>query len=220
VPTAAELKTRLHQQYLGDPPESWRVRLHRALSWLARAEQETDDLDARFVFQWIALNAAYARELGREEGERMRFQHFVDELVALDAQGSLHDALFRQFTGPIRVLIENRHVFEPFWTALRTHDSSGQWEVSFAGARRLATAAILDRDTRTVLSIVFDRLYVLRNQIVHGGATWNSRVNREQLRDAVAILGALLPALLDIMIAHPQHDLGGVLYPVVSGAVA
>lgn len=28
-----------------------------------------------------------------------------------------------------------------------------------------------------ILSILFDRLYVLRNQLVHGGATWNSDVN-------------------------------------------
>ena len=47
----------------------------------------------------------------------------------------------------------------------------------------------------TVLSIVFDRLYVLRNQLVHGGATWNSQVNRQQLRDGVAILGTLVPLI-------------------------
>jgi len=215
VPTAAELKCRLQAHCDSDPPEPWRVRLHRALSWPARAERETGDPDARFVFLWIALNAAYASDLAREEGERVRFQRFVGGLVALDAGGALHDALFHQFSGPIRVLIENRFVFEPFWTALRTHDSSGQWETSFANARRRATAAIVDRDTATVLSIVFDRLYVLRNQIVHGGATWNSRVNRAQLRDAVAILGVLVPAVLGIMLAHPHHDHGEVLYPVV-----
>ncbi|OBY90989.1 hypothetical protein A6723_020470 [Pseudomonas sp. AU11447] len=39
-----------------------RLRVHRALSWLDRAEQ-ADDLDGRFIFLWIAFNAAYACEI-------------------------------------------------------------------------------------------------------------------------------------------------------------
>lgn len=33
-------------------------------------------------------------------------------------------------------------------------------------------------DPATVLSMVFDRLYVLHNQFVVGATTWNSKVNR------------------------------------------
>lgn len=40
-------------------PQSSSIRVHRAISWLGRAEAETDDHDARFIFLWIALNAAY-----------------------------------------------------------------------------------------------------------------------------------------------------------------
>ena len=38
------------------------LRVHRALSWLGRAEQFAIqvDPDAQFVFLWIAFNAAYA----------------------------------------------------------------------------------------------------------------------------------------------------------------
>jgi hypothetical protein len=191
------------------------TRLHRAISWLARAQRETADTDACFIFQWIALNAAYAREFSRDESERDRFGKFVVTLVSLDRQQTLHHALFEQFSGPIRTLIDNRFVFEPFWIALREHDSSNRWENAFAGSRRAAMAAILGKDTATVLSIVFDRLYVLRNQLVHGGSTWNSQVNRSQLRDGVAILGTLLPLVLSIMLDHPDHDFGEVLYPMV-----
>ena len=38
------------------------IRIHRALSWLQRAEQ-CDDEDGRFVFLWIAFNAAYANDI-------------------------------------------------------------------------------------------------------------------------------------------------------------
>ena len=60
--------------------------------------------------------------------------------------------------------------------------------------------------------MVFDRLYVLRNQLVHGGATWNSSVNRAQVRDGAAILGFLLPVFVDLMMDNPRR-LGQTLLP-------
>mgnify|MGYP001233751135 CR=1 FL=1 len=212
--TAAELKDR-HRQIRDQEPEALRLRIHRALSWLIRSEQEHTDPDLRFVLQWIALNAAYAREFGREETERTRAKAFLDTLVGLDAQKRLHQALFQQFTGPIRTLIDNKFTFEPFWTAMRTHDASNRWEEGFANCKKAAFAAVMQGDTTKVLGIVFDRLYVLRNQLVHGGATWNSQVNRAQLTDAVAILGTLVPLIIAVMMDHPNQDYGDALSPVV-----
>jgi len=211
--TAFALKER-HREIRDGQPDALRLRIHRALSWLTRSEQEADDPDTRFILQWIALNAAYAREFGREETERDRARGFVETLVRLDANKRLHQALFQQFTGPIRTLIDNKFTFEPFWTAMRTHDSSGRWEESFANSKKAAFAAVMQGDTSKVLGIVFDRLYVLRNQLIHGGATWNSQINRAQVADGIAILGTLVPLVLAIMMEHPQ-DYGDVLYPVV-----
>ena len=212
--TAAELKDR-HRQIREQEPDALRLRIHRALSWLIRSEQEESDPDLRFVLQWIAMNAAYAREFGREETERTRAKAFLDTLVTLDTQKRLHQALFQQFTGPIRTLIDNKFTFEPFWTAMRTHDASNRWEEGFANSKKAAFAAVMQGDTTKVLGIVFDRLYVLRNQLVHGGATWNSQVNRAQLTDAVAILGTLVPLIISVMMDHPEQDYGDALYPVV-----
>lgn len=209
-----ELKARLRPLLHAGTAQDWRVRLHRAISWLERSEREGEDLDARFVFQWIALNAVYARDFV-DATERERARHLIETVVGLDTGQRLHDALFRQFTGPIRILLENRYVFAPFWTALRDHDSSGCWKEQFTASRRLALRAIMRGDTATLLSVVFDRLYVLRNQLVHGGATWNSKVNRDQLRDAVAILEVLVPQVIAVILEHPEVDLGEVLYPVV-----
>jgi len=44
----------------GDFPENLGLRVHRALSWLQRAEMADDDFDAAFIFYWIAFNASYA----------------------------------------------------------------------------------------------------------------------------------------------------------------
>ena len=212
--TVLSLKER-HREIRDDQPEALRLRVHRALSWLIRSEQEVDDQDARFIFQWIALNAAYAREFGREETERERARVFIQALVGLDEERSLHQALFSQFTGPIRTLIDNKFTFEPFWTAMRTHDSSDRWEVSFTNGKKAALSAIMQGDTVKLLGIVFDRLYVLRNQLIHGGATWNSQINRAQIADGATILGTIVPLVIAIMMEHPKQDYGDALYPVV-----
>lgn len=112
MPTTLELSERFKAIPQESTTDAWRVRIHRALSWLARADAEPDDPDARFLFLWIALNAAYAREMGLAETERDRLRDFLARLVALDQAGHLHATLFGQFTGPIRTLIENKHVYQ------------------------------------------------------------------------------------------------------------
>ncbi len=74
--TAATLKAMLAG--CGDAhAEASRIRPHRAISWLARAEAEASNYDARFVFLWIAFNAAYARELALEGSAREQLDTFL-----------------------------------------------------------------------------------------------------------------------------------------------
>ncbi len=211
---AARLKAKFAQR-IDEHDESTRVRLHRALSWIGRAESEQDDHDARFVFLWIAFNAAYANEVALDGRARDQLAVFFNRLVTLDARERMASLLLSQFTGPIRTMIRNKYVFEPFWRALREHDSSGRWETRFKDDNQLAMRAVMEGGTEHVLAVVFDRLYVLRNQLVHGGATWNSRVNREQVRDGSNLLMSLVPLLVELMIEHPHGGYGEILYPVL-----
>lgn len=214
----ASVSARLKKQFracIEQHDESARVRLHRAISWLARAEAEDDDNDARFVFLWIAFNAAYAREFALEGSAREQLNGFFEHLLRLDAGKRIAALLLQHFSGPIRTMVANRYVFEPFWRALRSHDSSGRWETSLAAGTKAATRAMLDNRVDIVLSVVFDRLYVLRNQLVHGGATWNSKVNRAQVRDGAHILMALVPLVIELMVEHPEADFGEILFPVL-----
>ncbi|HUR41482.1 MAG TPA: hypothetical protein VM240_09985 [Verrucomicrobiae bacterium] len=177
--TAQQLKDKLKR--LGEAvPEKSRVRLHRAISWLKRAEQEEGDHDARFIFLWIAFNAAYAREFGFEKPERDLLKGFLAALVKVDDERLIQKVVFEQFTGPVRLLIDNKYVFDPFWRALRDHDGSNEWGMRFEQDKRAALRSVMSNDTVKVLGVIFDRLYVLRNQLVHGGATWNGKVNRRQ----------------------------------------
>ena len=204
-----------HKQVAEQHTEPSRVRLHRAISWLGRAEKETEDWDAQFIFLWIAFNAAYAREFGIHNSERDELGRYIATVLSVDREHRLRQLMSSTFSGPVRTLIENKFVFEPFWRALRDHDGSGRWESQFAASKVAAMKSVMANDTGTVLSIVFDRLYVLRNQLVHGGATWNSKLNREQVKDGARLLTAIVPLLIELMLDHPEVEFEAILYPVV-----
>ena len=200
-------------------PQALTLRVHRALSWLCRAEAEETDDDAAFIFYWIAFNAAYAQEgrapITAASTERSRFQAYFDTVVDLDDRQRVYQAIWSQFSNSIRLLLDNRFVFEPFWRAQHGHDLSESWETSFRQSKTATNKALQSRDTPVILSILFDRLYVLRNQLMHGGATWNSGVNRDQVRDGCAILGFLVPIFIDLMMDNPDMEWSDPHYPVV-----
>jgi hypothetical protein len=64
-------------------------------------------------------------------------------------------------------------------------------------------------------SILLSRIYTLRNQLIHGGATWGSSVNRDQVRDCVGFMGKLVPLVIEVMLDHPETLWGDACYPVV-----
>ena len=198
-------------------PEPLGLRVHRAISWLGRAEDEADDHDVRFILLWVAFNAAYAQDVGGADssGERSAFRMFFDALVRFDDSKRIYKVVWQRFPGEIRVLLNNQYVFAPFWSHHNGIDGFENWAASLAASQRVIATAMAQQDTSRLLSIVFDRLYVLRNQLVHGGSTWNSSVNRQQVKDGAAVLGALMPVFIDIMMDQPGQDWGTPFYPVV-----
>lgn len=207
-----------HRELRDGFPETMSLRVHRAISWIGRAEECTHDADARFIFLWIAFNAAYADERtfqDAHQNERSSFQDYFGHLVALDGDKRIYNALWQRFAGPVRLLMSNRYVYNPFWLHQNGINGFEDWEARFRASARFFNECFQDGDASRALSAVFDRLYVLRNQLVHGGATWNSSVNRNQVRDGSAILKFLLPVFVDLMMDHPHGDWGSPFYPVV-----
>lgn len=218
-----ELKAKQRRLRAGFPDDMG-LRVHRAISWVGRAEQETDDPDAAFIYLWIAFNAAYADATDPGDSaypsERRRFRDVLEQLVCLDAERRLHRAVWTRFQGPIRQLMANRYVFQPFWRCQAGSGDDQDWDQKFVSSARRFTSALKAGDTERVLSMMFDRLYMLRNQMMHGGTTWNSRVNRSQVEDGAAILSVLLPVMIDLMLDNPHEDWGTPCYPVVGGAAS
>ncbi len=219
-PTFANLKER-QQAERADYPDHSSTRIHRALSWLQRAEQCGDDHDARFIFLWISFNAAYAQRLSEHETptERTAFRSFIDLLAGMDDNQSLFQVLLNS-ADIIRRLMENQYVFNLFWKFPHRESGARGWKNKFSKDQATVNKALREGGTQTVLNHVFPRLYVLRNQLLHGGATWNGSVNRAQVRDGSNLLATIVPIVIQVLMDHPQAFDTPLTYPVVTAAAA
>jgi hypothetical protein len=192
------------------------LRVHRSLSWFGRACAEDDDTDVRFILLWIAFNAAYASDIDVEAGgDREKFRLFFKTLIDLDPERRIYNSVWERFPHEIRLFLDNRFIYAPFWAHQNGQPGYEDWEERLARSKHAISRAMARQDTPIILSILFDRLYVLRNQLVHGGATWCSKVNRDQVRDGGAILMHLVPIFIDIMMDNRAHAWGMPFYPVV-----
>ena len=198
------------------------LRLRRSISWLGRAERELfehrpPDPDAAFVFYWIAFNATYAEDNAHPDGttEREKFNAYFGNVVKLDDQGLMYNAIWDRFSDEVRSFMDNRFVYEPFWKHYNGIDGHADWKDRFEREKRRFHRAVGRMDTVAVLRATFDRMYVLRNQIVHGGATHRGSVNRRQVQDGARIMAFLSPLFVDLMMDNPDLEWGKPYYPVV-----
>ena len=214
--TYEALKAYHRAERAGWQNESLSLRVHRALSWLQRAEQVDQDPDSHFIFLWISFNAVYANETPKtyEISESEMFNRFLEKLCELDQDRALNELIWTRYSGAIRVLLENRFVFGPFWAHQSGSISVEEFETRFRRHKTAAHAALAG-NTPKLLSNLFSNLYTLRNQLLHGGSTWNSGVNREQVRVGAQILGDLVPVIIEIMMRNPATLWGEPKYPVV-----
>ena len=211
-----QLKER-HREIRDSLPENISLRIHRALSWLQCSEQQDND-DAKFIFLWIAFNSAYAHEIEdrKQFRERKVLVNFLKLLHEVDSDKMLYGIVWDEFPKSIRLLLSNKFVFQRFWDHQNMKISENEWLSSFERSRISAQRALGKMDTVKVLAILFDRLYTLRNQLIHGGATWNSAVNRNQIKDGVSILSILVPVIISIMLNKNPMIIGKACYPVTN----
>jgi hypothetical protein len=198
--------------------DSLGLRVHRSISWLQRAAQEHDDPDAAFVFLWIAFNSAYSQDIGiaYHVSEKGRFKSFLSTLLSFDQEDRIYHLVWTRFPHEIRLVLENQYVFGPFWNHQNGLEGYDDWLDKLDASVKKAKVALSAKDTERVLNELFDRLYVLRNQIIHGGSTWAGAVNRSQVRDGSEILGSLIPVFVDLMMENPKHPWKDPIYPVIN----
>lgn len=234
--TAARLEAAWKGTPWHGPPDASRprnildlnLRLRRVLSWFARADEHHrgGDHDTAFILYWIAFNAAYGRiDLPQEQSERETLRRYFRTVTGLNQ--SLRGAIRKDnaFQSQAMDLLGSKYVFEPFWKHHNRTPGSGDWASRLARSRNKARGLmknVLNSNVRAadnlaeILDLLFARLYTLRNQLLHGGATWSSSKNRAQVRTGTAIMAALMPYFIEAMIENPDADWGAPRYPVVN----
>ena len=190
------------------------ARLHRAVSWVRCAEKyaETDE-DVGFISMWIAFNALYSVDDNQfDHSFRGDCAKYAEKLVEIDQNEAIYDCLWSNYSGLVRSLINNKFVYGPYWASQR--EGNDHWERSFENSKKRAMHALANSDVPQLLTIVMERLYVLRNQLVHGGVTWQSSVNRAQVIDGKRVLFKLVPIFIELMFDE-SDEWGDVFYPVI-----
>lgn len=216
-----ELKTTLRAQR-DNFTQIHSTRLHRSLSWLkAAGEQlESENIDQAFINLWISFSACFYIE-GQEP-----IAPFIEKLVALDDQQRIYACLWNEYSSSVKALIKNPYVFSGFWDAQRMHgelkegdqDSNGteSWQSDFDQSSVDALNYLSRKKVAPLFSIVLDRLYVLRNQVLQGGATYQSRINRDQVSDGTKLLASIMPIIIEIMLSKNDEEWGELAYPVAT----
>ncbi|MGB0343129.1 MAG: hypothetical protein ACPGGG_06815 [Parvibaculales bacterium] len=199
-------------------------RLRRAKSWLEQAQMEgRSDVEA-FLFCWIAFNAAYGRipeygQVPKEEKVKVKewelFNEFVRRITKHDKKGIVKAALDTDYPA-VRRLMKNKYIFEPFWKHLRGEEVD--WKKQFDERNKKLRERLKRRNTAGILNEILSRLYTLRNQITHGGVTFNGGLGEKQLRDGSRMMLALVPPILEVMEKtierQPATEIWGVVaYP-------
>jgi hypothetical protein len=194
--------------------ENHAIRIHRSISWLKSAEQHEKATDIKFISLWIAFNACYANTYNQmmNSTEKEMFRSFLDKLVKLDDESRFFNILWNKFSGPVRILLENKYIYKPFWDYQRGVQIN--WESLLERQNKEANQYLSREEVVPLMMMVLDRLYTLRNTIIHGGSTFQSSINRKQLRDGCNILSTLLPVIIEVMLEHPE-GWGSILYPVI-----
>jgi hypothetical protein len=194
--------------------ETLSIRTHRAISWLKSAEKQDGNLDLKFISLWISFNSCYAVDFNgiTSKSEKVKLREFIGSLVKYD-RIRLYNLFWEKYSGPVKILIENKYLYEKFWEYNR--GESENYLPSFNKSIATALNCLSKENIEGLLEVVLERLYTLRNQLIHGGSTYNSKINRAQLRDACNIMNLLVPIIIDIMLENGEHEWGKIAYPVI-----
>lgn len=221
-PTFYDIDARRREEfpYKKDGDDNLNLRLRRSVSWLQRAEEfhyaGRPDPDMAFTCYWFAFNALYAKDpyVRPRPSERDSFKAFFETVIGYDEEckRAILTEIRDELSEPIKVLLDNEYAFELFWRYHNGVSGNENWETEFEADKCKVKEALGKQDVYEILSVLFDHLYVVRNQIVHGNATWNGGRNIDQLRVGVNIMAFVIPQLITSIMNNPKMKLGRPYY--------
>jgi len=208
-------KERLNGQAAEHPTA---IRFHRACSWLQRAEQTTkDDLDLALLSQWVSLNALYGQwdhEAHVPLADNTCWRQFVERMLTLDKANYIVDTLVEN-KPLVMSIFEDEFLSRYFWQE-PTGKRASQSKKTMYDARTW----FIQGSWLLILDRLFERIYLLRCQLVHGASTFNGSLNRTAIRHCSQAMDHLLRAFLQVWINFgSEEDWGVMCYPPLRSKV-
>ncbi len=202
-----------------DREEDLRIRIHRACKALKQAEriergsEAKSAVDAALVFRWVALNSLYGRwdeSTGTPMKDRIALDKFTTQACRVDKEGRIAASL-ESLTGEAKELLESPFLISRFWR-------DGEWDnvrPNRGLAAKFRNEVMEDRASAAVHRLLI-AVYFLRCQIVHGGATLGSGMNRVTVEPAAKVIKLLSSQLVAVVAAHGlEMEWGELCYPPV-----
>ncbi len=177
------------------------VRLTRCLSWLEHVDETElegrESADSRLVFGWIALNALYGQwdlEQQRHADNSKSLRDFIGVICRADSSGEI-DRVFVRSRELIRTIGRDEGLTREWWMTPSPDVPSGK----HADGDHILDWYGQGHSSRA-LHRLLDRIYVARCQLVHGGSTCGSALNRGAVDSCADLLVPLVLAIASVII--------------------
>ena len=189
------------------------VRCYRCTSWFKKAtdciKSDPDDLDAAFVFYWIAFNALYGQPiyLKKQDERQGDWNDILKFLGLMTKYGRVFiEPVLRKAKEDGQKIQDNQFLCKQCWV---------RWNEKKLFSKEQRLSELCRERSRDNLCDLFHRLYVLRNQIFHGCSSDRSAKNRESIAPAVIIMRALVPVFREIvrLYGHREDFMRALSYP-------
>ena len=202
-------KERLSAQVI---EHSTNVRFHRACSWLQRVElMGDDDLDMALLGQWVGFNSLYGQwdhEVREPVADNVCWKHFLERMLELDRGHHVVDILVNN-KPLIMSIFDDEFLSRYYWQDPTDKRANQSKKTKFE-----ARTWYLQGNWLLIIDRLFERIYFLRCQLVHGAATYNSSLNRAAIRHCSKAMDHLLRAFLLVWINYgSEEDWGIMCYP-------
>ena len=214
-------------------------RIERMSTWISHAEATSGEEEAhiRFLFYWIAYEAAY--QMNEKGGHGKKRQELFHQRVADHDWEKLQSILCAQKVDVVGVL-ELRQAHPSFWYRRKVRKGSKgvvetavAWNRDFqkwveSARKRLGEAVTrrtggdephdavwYQRKITGTLNDLFENLNIVRHQIVHGGSAGPGSRGRTQVIRGAKLLSAFVPCFHDVIKDNPDEDWGEPPFPRV-----
>ncbi|MBK0064651.1 MULTISPECIES: hypothetical protein [unclassified Acinetobacter] len=193
------------------------LRLQRALSWVKQAGQILHELEAKLLYNWIALNTLYIQDIELNYSQQLQ-QLFLllNRLVDLDHEGKIMRTLTSKLNSAMQPFLESPYLSYHFWQFQHQKLNEAEWQQYRLQEKTQLKNAIQQSSEAEILNFIFSRIAMLQTQMNSGGMMNQSQIFRQLIDSACQILTALLPVFMHIMLENAQDFDGRVqFFPIV-----